>query len=263
MRSRASRANPFSLFAFQDIITSVTGIVILITMMLALELVHRKASSPQAKTVEISDTLGDALAQNQQEIERLQRIVDEGHQSFQFDADSLKNRLEELRKASSELQMQNAQLSEEMADARLRQEQLEQEAQQVTPQDLQSLQQELQTTRQQLQKLKQSNRVIFNRPEGEPKTPWLLQVEGDGILAAEVDKSMQPLRFASTQDFANWAAGQNSGAIYFVLLLKPSGVSRFQELRQTLRTSGFDIGYDLLSHSQEAIDPETGAGIAQ
>jgi len=42
MSRRSRRNSPFSLFAFQDIITSVTGIMILVTMMLALELIKRK-----------------------------------------------------------------------------------------------------------------------------------------------------------------------------------------------------------------------------
>jgi len=42
-----------SLFAFQDIITSVTGVIVLVTLLSSLELVHRKAEpvpSSQAAT---------------------------------------------------------------------------------------------------------------------------------------------------------------------------------------------------------------------
>jgi hypothetical protein len=48
MRTRGSSSSPFSLFAFQDIITSVIAIVILITMILALELVSRVSQVPQS-----------------------------------------------------------------------------------------------------------------------------------------------------------------------------------------------------------------------
>ena len=41
--SRKRKGAPFSLFAFQDAITSVCGVVVLITLMLALELTRRVA----------------------------------------------------------------------------------------------------------------------------------------------------------------------------------------------------------------------------
>ncbi|MEO2035402.1 MAG: hypothetical protein ABGZ35_25265 [Planctomycetaceae bacterium] len=261
MRSRGSGTAPFSLFAFQDIITSVTGIMILITMLLALELVHNKANSPEVKTTEIADTVDQAVLQNEREIERLEQIIDQGADVIRFDSETLRKRIEELRKASSELQLQNASLENELASAETRQSQLDEQAQLISPETLVELQQELETARRELQKLKSSNRVIFNRPQGESKTPWLLEIEAGSIKVAEVEKSAKPLKFATPEDFSGWASRQDSGSIYFVLLLKPSGVRIFGDLRETLQNDEFDIGYDLLAADQQAIDPETGAGV--
>jgi multidrug efflux pump subunit AcrA (membrane-fusion protein) len=231
-------------------------------MMLALELVHRIASSPKVKTAEINETVDYAIAENDLEIEQLQRIVDEGTQLLRYDSDSLKRRLQELRNASRALQLENAKLSEELQDAAARREQVEKEKQTVTPERLKEEQQELQTAQRELQELKKSNRIIFNRPQGQSKTPWLLQIDGGGLLAAAVGKNAPPRRFASTQECIDWAKqNQNSRSIYFVLLVKPSGIERFNELRTSLRRAGFDMGHDALTKDQTAIHDETGAGV--
>lgn len=70
-RGRAGAA--FSLFSFQDIITSVTGIMILVTLILALELIQRKEASPTEKTEEIIEDLDSTVAEMQKRIEVVQR----------------------------------------------------------------------------------------------------------------------------------------------------------------------------------------------
>ena len=49
-RRRNHTTAAFSLFAFQDIITSVTGVMIMITLLLAVELVNRVEQSPAVQT---------------------------------------------------------------------------------------------------------------------------------------------------------------------------------------------------------------------
>ena len=48
-RRRKSNDNPFTLFAFQDIITAVTGILILITLILSLSLVEQPQKHNQRR----------------------------------------------------------------------------------------------------------------------------------------------------------------------------------------------------------------------
>ena len=92
MSRRKVNSVPFSLFAFQDIITSVTGIILLITMMMAVELVQnmqRAASAPQEqKSPAIEGTLRGAIEDNTQEIVRLERLLEETT-TIRFDADVL------------------------------------------------------------------------------------------------------------------------------------------------------------------------------
>ena len=104
---------PFSLFAFQDIIKSVTGIILLITMMMAVELVQnlsRAAAAPQEeKSSQVAHTLRQAVSESTSEMDRLQKILDETT-TIRFNADSLRRRLAELKAAAGELELQNEQI---------------------------------------------------------------------------------------------------------------------------------------------------------
>ena len=71
MVQRGQRTSPFSLFSFQDIITCVSGIFILITLMLVLQLVQRKQAKPQFDASEIAAQLRAAIAAAEAEVNRL------------------------------------------------------------------------------------------------------------------------------------------------------------------------------------------------
>ncbi len=113
---------------------------------------------------------------------------------------------------------------------------------------------------QQIEAMRQSNRVIFNRPDGAAKSPWLVELNADRILAAEMGVRRPPQTFPSAAEFLTWVGGRNSGAIYFVILVKPDSIEIFETLRQELQDRQFEVGYDLLRADQTAIDPNTGAG---
>jgi cell division protein FtsB len=260
MRSRHKKSSPFSLFAFQDIITSVTGIMILITMTLALDLVQKATSSPRSATPAIAEQVEVAVKESEQEISRLEQILGAGVGSIHIDAETARKQLKDLERARKELDQQNASLSSEVNAASARKQAVDEQAQSVSPEALQQLQAEVVASRDQIRKLKESNRVVFNRPAGTSKTSWLVQLDKDSVLVAESGKNAAPLEFSTPEEFLGWAGGQDADSMYFVVLIKPSGIERFGPIRETLQSDGFDLGYDLLSADQTAIDPETGAG---
>ena len=260
MRTRKGRSAPFSLFAFQDIITSVTGIMILITMMLALEVVVRKASSPEVQTQQIVTQLSSAITQNEGEIKRLQALIDESAEAVRYDSETLKSRLQDIQNASEELEKQNQNLANALDSALAKKAELHEQSLEFSPEVAQQLAEQLKETQEEIQNLKESNRVIFNKPEGESKTPWLVEISGTEIQTAETGRSMKPLSFPDATGFETWAVTQNPGNVYFVLLIKPSGVLNYQILRESIAARGFDIGSDLLQSEQTALDPEKGAG---
>lgn len=261
-RKRASA--PFSLFAFQDIITSVTGIILLITMMMAVELVRnlsRAAAAPQEdKSSQVAKMLRQAVSESTSEMDRLQKILDETT-TIRFDADSLRRRLAKLKAAAGELELQNEKIqsTQEKIDARKAQQSLE--AKDLTPEAIEALAKEQEAIARQIAAMKESNRVIFNRPAGAAKAPWLVELNETSIVAAEMGLARPPQSFATADAFLQWVQDQDRDSRYFVLLVKPTTIETFSTIRKALQDRRFDVGYDLLPSDQTAIDAQTGAGV--
>jgi hypothetical protein len=275
MSRRGRGGTPISLFSFQDIITSVTGIMILVTLFLALEVIRRKEGSPQNRTKVLTQELikaseqaakvNSTLSANRRQIEQLRSALagDESQllDSVKVDADEVARKLSDLDELNK---LMASELSESEARRRETERQLEEMQSRETDkqQDKQTLEQLAKTVQakvQELQKLRQANRVIFNPTQGDSKTPWLVEFTTTGILSAPIGKKEKPQSFPSVAAFKSWAAKRSKAGEYFVLLVKPSTIEKFLDTRENLEKQGFDVGFDLLKDDQTAIDPELGA----
>ena len=275
MSRRGRGGTPISLFSFQDIITCVTGIMILITLFLGIEVIRRKEGSPDNRTKTLTKELVEAsakavtvkatLAGNKRQIDELRAALAGGEtelmESVKVDADEVSRKLRDLDELNK---LMAGELKE--SDARRRQTEKELEEMMARESDRQSDKQTLEQLSQkvkekidELKKLRQANRVIFNPTQGDSKTPWLVELSATGILSAQLGKKEKPQSFPTTAAFKSWAGKRSKAGEYFVLLIKPSTVDKFLDARQALEKQGFDVGFDLLRDDQTAIDPETGA----
>jgi len=266
MSRRGGSTAAFSLFSFQDIITSVTGIMILVTLILALELIQRKESSPPVHTEEIAQNLQSTVTEMQNRIEELKRKSAESNKRIDelapLDKRAIQRDLADSEEANQRLDGQVEELERRKREAEQRMQEAERllESQSVDPDALEKLQAEVRKKEEDLEELKSSDRIIYNRAPGDSKTPWLVEVSGDGFSVAEVGKSAPPKIFRTVGALGDWLAQRNSGSEYFVLFAKPDGIANFHAGQQMLQQKGFDVGYDLLGEEQKVIDPETGAG---
>ena len=269
MSRRRRKSAPFSLFAFQDIITSVTGIMLVITMLLALELLERTDASPPRATAAISKDLKQSIEAADREIDELEQRLKKKEERL---AGAASVSPTQLRRQIGDLEDANRRLRNRISQSRQRdqqtqdrvakvQQQQQQETSRQRQQRLADLLQQASRKRQQLKKLRKSNRVIFNPAPGNPKTPWLVEISDRRLIVAESGVVARPRLFADVATFLDWARQQDSQSAYFVLLLKPDGIEPFREAKAGLDKAGFDIGFDLLSVGQTVIDPETGGGI--
>ncbi len=263
MGRRKGHSAPFTLFAFQDIITSVTGIILLITMMMAVELVHNltktDAAPQEQKSSQVKQMLQQAVGQSTEEADRLQKVLDETT-TIRFDADALQRKLEQLKAAADELALQQERIkrTQDKIDARKKEQSIE--GKNLTPEAIEALTKQQAEIAQQLEAMQKANRVIFNRPAGAAKSPWLVELNETSILAAEMGQVRQPETFQTPEEFVTWVQGQDRNSMYFVLLVKPASIDSFSIVRQALQQQQFEIGYDLMRSDQTAIDPKTGAG---
>ena len=264
MGRRKSTSAPFSLFAFQDIITAATGIILLITLMMAVDLVHnlsRAEAAPQEeKSSQVASVLRHAVSESTTEIDRLEKILDETT-TIRFDADSLRRRLAELKTAAADLDLQNDRIQTTQEKINARRDEQNQNAKNLTPEAIATLVEEQSTIRKQIDAMRESNRVIFNRPAGAAKTPWLVEMNATSVITAEMGVAQPPQSFETTDAFLKWGQEQDRDSLYFVLLVKPDSIGAFSNVKDALQELKFDVGYDLLRSDQTAFDALTGAGV--
>ena len=251
---------PFTLLAFQDIITSVTGIMVLVTLLLALELVHRVRSSPAEQTARLIKELEQHNKRLKAQIRHWQSTL-EAQTRRAWDAQTVRRRTQELERQLRILQDQvtRSQRRQQEQQAQLRREEAELGSRlQRQQQQLAQLQKQLQELQRQLRRLQ--NRVVY-RPEGRfPKRPWVVEISSQGFRIAPIGKRQPPLVFAELTQVLAWVDQQRDpGQDYFLLVVKPGGVDAYRRLFAALEQRGFSMGLDLLPRDKQAVDPPYGA----
>lgn len=270
MGRRRGGAPPISLFSFQDIITSVTGIMILVTLMMAVELAMRpqktKAVVPMS-TAHV-EVLRTTMAEAAKEVEQLRARHERGTQALKevaaISASELQAEARELERILERLQREANELEQKKQDVQNRKEAADKNKvdREADRRKTDELVEKIKEMEEQLAKLKQQNRVVYNPAPGSSKSAWLVEIAGNRVLAAELEKPEKPQVFdqpTRLADFLAWARGRDRRREYFVLLVKPSGIEAFTQIHVQLKQAGFDLGFDLLSAEQSAIDPQAEA----
>src|SRR3954471_6793037 len=175
MPRRRRKSSPFSLFSFQDIVTSVTAVIILITLILALELVTRQPTSAADQLHQSVAALQSALEQADHERQSLvTRLQQEAARTLEQASTTPKL----LQRDLEQTQEQVAKLQQELEQLRLRQNSakrqedaalarsLDRNAHRKELEDLKTKSSAAESERQQIVN---GNQLIFNRPSGTTK----------------------------------------------------------------------------------------------
>lgn len=264
MSRRRQKSNPVSLFAFQDIITATTGILILLTLVLALSVITQGATAVVEVVIanDAEMAFRDSLIS---EVESLQKMsVELAKETASWSSATpteLKKKVEvtqqSLKRLRSDLNKKNATLSvleEEINDVQSTQTIAQTESR------LRKTEEQIAKASAEIQALKAGNRIIYNfRKTG--RTPWLVQIADNEILASKVD-SGDVKKFTSYQSFNSFAKGLPDAERYIVMLVKPSGVSNFNSIKSYLTEKDYDLGTELIGEKQTVIDPNNGTKVA-
>ncbi|MBQ8284958.1 MAG: hypothetical protein IJY15_08870 [Thermoguttaceae bacterium] len=265
MRKKKSQA-PFSLFAFQDAIASVCGLVVLITLILAVELTQKiidEASSPPPTKTDVAKltneiaTLKSNLATLAQTLESQTKTAREASQTA-FSLESAENERREAERRLAELLAESERLQALIADDTATQTRRAELVRDVETQNA-----EIAVLDAKIANLVQQNSLppetsVFYASSGNVReTPWLVEVSARQIvarpLASPENTRLQPQKFTSgnaKSAFLTWARQRDKNAEYFVLLFRPSGVAQHDDLRKSLEEAGFKIGVDLVGETQ-------------
>ncbi|WP_417386431.1 hypothetical protein [Gimesia sp.] len=265
--NRRKKQNKFSLFAFQDIITSVTGIVIFITLLMSLELIQRHPMSAQADSAELIKQLKQQLVQAQQASQMLQQQIDTQNQELTpdafLDANSLKQKLAD----AETVQQEATEDAQSMRDQKSKAEQRLNTASQTAAQrkqdaeEIKKLKKEIAHKSEQVKKMEDGKRLVFRPAQNTPKTQWLVDVSEQNVQVARMGVISKPLKFSNYQQFQSWVSGLSSSADYCMLLLRPDAAKSYEEVFKMLDQRGISFGYDAIDQDKVVIDPQDGAGV--
>jgi len=257
-RMRGRRQSPLSLFSFQDIITSITGIMILVVMMLVLQVVRQKSREASAETrpETASSVIQSEISTLRAKKQRLAREVETRQAAvsrlLEADPQQLEQRLRQEQDKLARLRTRLAELNVTLDQRRKG----SGKAGRNTLLD----EQERKRLKERLARLQRENRVTFEFEQA-PKTPVLVQCSGKSIEVKLLDEPPSIESFSSPEAghaafsarFQQWAAGLKREQCSFVVLVKPSSAEYAVQVINALHTAGFDVGYEPLEEERTAV----------
>jgi len=232
MARRCERAPPISLFFFQDIITCVAGVMILLMMLFAL-----LAPDEPVTTTDVS--VAEALS-----LDRFQEIQ------------KLRERLTSLRRVESayayardltRLESTTAPLEKEAAE---REEEIKSILLEIAgiQDSIQQAKERRARSQRKLDELRKVRKIRFIPQKRSGKTPILVECSEDVILCGLAGRGLEPVEFTiePLEPFLEHVKRFDPASHFFVFLTKPSAPSSIIGVVRLVQLRGFQAGYDAL-----------------
>lgn len=258
-RIRRAHANPISLFSFQDIITAVTGIIILLALLMVVELAKRPFQS-RTTAPDPSQHAQDELRQLEERIASMRTLIDSST-AFTNDVASLpgaqiQRTEQDIRKEIAALEAAIAQLGDDerrtISEADLQDAGLASKEALLT-----SLQDKNQQLKRQLDSARRSNQVVYSTDPKASKSAWLVDLRADRIEVGRPKREGIDKTFSSRFDddaFIEWAKQKDRHGEYFVLLVRPDAIRVYEHVSASLRDAGFSLGFDLIDADASVLE---------
>ena len=263
MARRRQLGNPISLFSFQDIVTAVTGILILLALTLAISVITQgTAPAGNLESVDAQE-LVTTKARLKEELASLQARMNSNQTAVST----------WLASTREELEQQLASYQEAVRLARLKIPELEAEVSQseqrlrmmvdnpevvTTNAKLADLESRLAEARRELDSLRAGTRVFYNFRAGN-RAAWLVQISGHEILVCRANTQAKPEVFSRPAELMKFVSVLPENEQYLVLVVKPSGLAAFEIIRELCAKKNVEVGVELIGEEQVVVDPETGA----
>ncbi len=267
-RRKRKCSTRFSLFSFQDIITCLMGIMLLLTLMICLQVTDKPTRSSEEVQKRSTEMQADVLSL-QAEMSDLERQVSENTAVLESGALSNQTLLREKQQAISAAQaaaerelLVMLQQSMNSAETLNSTKSAAETKRQSSEASIAQLIQEASRQEKSIQQMLEGRRVVYNRYVGSASACWIIEVTSDtNIKAAQIGRKQVPLTFSSVNEVLQWTRERHREGSEFLLLLKPGASLAIDRLPGTLREEGIAHGYDLLGQDQTALDPVTGADV--
>lgn len=279
-------AAAISLFSFQDIITSVTAIMILLVLILTLELVTRSQQSGVAaedrrvarQLREAVEALEQRAAELRREAERLEHSAS---RAAGFSAAATEQRREEAETAASRLRLENQSLEPRLRAAsserraaeaalvraagsadRMSEDRVEELEAAVTALEAANRrEQERQAASRPTAEATPTPRLVYNPDPENAKRPVLLEVAKGRLTALEGgDRLITPLGSGTGRAFRRWVDGLDRSSQYVVLILRPSGIELVDDVREAIVRRRVEVGLELVGEDMRVEVAATAGG---
>lgn len=243
---------------FQDIITCVMGILILITLMLSLSLDAGGAATAeetpaQSELKHLKQTLADTEQQNQAIEQQALRLASIGDRS------ALETELALLQR-QIEQSAEQVRQSEQTAAARNAQAQtalLEMQSATNLQRAVVALKDQLAAAREQLASVRRQTNSIYIVPSAEPqdaRQPIAFILSSNKFRIHRFNNAAaQDGAISSIEDIRPVLASLNPTRDYLVFYFRPSGAKWFEPLRNLARSLGFAVGYDAVEEQKQIV----------
>ena len=282
MAQRRKAGNAFSLFAFQDIITSVTAIVILIMLILCIDFIQKKRTEAAASPTE-------TIRQLEQQVRELEELATSLSLRLQNALESpttisasaleeelarlvikkteLADRLAEVLRTFDKVQQLVKEANERRSHVDSQQEAIEQLQERIAriSHENEELDQSNRSEKERLKKRKKeltqtirsSTELIYN-PVNDGTTQWLVEISIDGVVAMKLGTGT-PLNLGQSliagSPLSNWINALNSSSDYCLLLRRPSADTTLAiNLEDKLQERSIQHGLDLVGEDQVVRD---------
>jgi len=273
MSRRRSNQPTISLFSFQDIITSVTAILILILLILTVELVTQSVKKAAADPAATTRSLADAVADMAEVVAALEKAVANAaplvtvadKAAAARTAKVLRDQIEWARQQLADARaVETAARMRAEAATKLTQA-AEQEKEIVTEQNrsakdraarAEDLAAENARRRAEVEADPQAGatpsrggEVVFTRDKASGRQPWLLEVSAAGLSSMRLGSGTPvPLGRPATagSQLDQWLSTLNPSRDHILLLIRPSGTDISNEVRGLLRSRDIPFGVEII-----------------
>ncbi len=232
MSKRSQSSTPISLFAFQDIITSVCGIMLLIVLLFAIE-VSRRTEDERSKITDGEKNL-------QSEIDQMEQKIDAAEQEnsnhirdiLEQNAGSLYaqrlGELEELKGRVKVLTVTNAALVETRNE----------------------LEEELEEKEMSVQQNQNVSSVKFVQGRNSKKPLLVECTDRNIVLKGMKGKKDETFNASDREMFVEYVGNNVDKKTYcLVVMIKPSSIGYSYGLAKSIQQKGYSVGWDALEES--------------
>lgn len=271
MRRNRAATSAFSLFAFQDIITATTGIMVFVMLILALEILNRTESPPAGgaarEFAEVQKVIGELQSELQALRETLARTESSLSDLPSLDESEIDRQIQNATEDNTRLDGDITATKSRLGKNRKRLQSLQAEAKvskKNANEERKRLQQEVKKLTTRIQRLESGDRLFF-RQGIESKRTWIVEVSGAGYRAAPIGVDQPPRKFNETQqELSPWLNTLDPSTTALFIVTKPSGLSGYLGLVDLLDkkkdTSEIRYGVYFVGKGTEVLDPVVGAG---